>query len=136
MHKNRLFECPSCEAKLADAHLAIRDWFHWLTQYFPDVHVSISFRNETDQNKAFFEGKSKLCWPLSPHNHSLNGQACAKALDIFTLDEKGLAVFDKLFYEKVYEKTQAAKFPISWGGHFKSLGDYNHFQLDEEKDAN
>lgn len=121
--------CYLCKDKLAVTDLKLVDWFTWLKTIFPDVHIAHSFRNEFEQFRLYNEGKSKLKFPNSKHNYiDPNGRPCSRALDIFMLIG-GEALFSKPFYQFVWEITQKHSFPMEWGGNFKSLSDYNHFEL-------
>lgn len=53
--------------KLFTCHQDLQTLFREVIKYF-DCSVLEGFRNESDQNKAFFEGKSKLKWPDGNHN--------------------------------------------------------------------
>lgn len=128
MHRNSQ-DCPRCRFKLIEAHIAMVDWFNWIKGLFPDAHVSWSFRNEKTQNLMVKTGKSRLAWPNSKHNFSQDGQPCSKALDLFRLDDVGVAKFEKPWFEKIYRVSVENNFPIRWGGNFKSFADSDHFEL-------
>jgi hypothetical protein len=122
--------CPSCETKLCQAHVSLRDWFHKVKAANPNVHISWSYRGQEDQEKAFQEGKSKLHYPDSAHNKvGQDEQPCARALDLFQIDEDGVARFSPPFYAKLAAQCLDDRDPIRWGGTFKSLGDKDHFEL-------
>lgn len=121
--------CALCEQKLSQAHPDLTKWFHDLKSRHPDVHISWSYRDEASQNKAVSEGASKLPFPLSAHNHTVQGEPLSLALDIFQIDEKGRAKFDPVFCAKVNDESTQLGYALKWGGQWKSLGDNDHFQL-------
>lgn len=118
--------CPLCEQKLSLAHEDLQKWFRDLKSRHSDVHVSWSFRDEASQDQAFREGKTKLRFPASPHN-----KTPAMALDIFQIDDSGKPKWDPIFNTKVNYESLNLGYQLRWGGTFKSLGDYDHFQLNE-----
>lgn len=103
-------------------------WFKRLKSRYPNVHVSWAYRGADDQDRFFKEGKSQLRYPLSAHNATLYGKPCSRALDLFQIDEDGVARFSEPFYAKVNDENEAAQEPITWGGTWKSLGDKDHFE--------
>lgn len=116
--------CPSCSDKLALAHPSLQSWFNLVKIKFPDIHISWSFRDELDQNNAFKDKTSNVEWPNSAHNKT---PACA--LDLFQLNENGIATFDPVYMAKIQNS-----FPdgIKWGGNFVQLKDWDHFELQNE----
>lgn len=125
--------CSSCEEKLYEAHPYLRDWFHRVKKKYLNVHVSCSFRGEEDQEKAVLEHKSKLHFPNSAHNRlDDNSQPCSRALDIFQIDEDGVARFSYPFYKKLAQECEQDQDQdqIKWGGNWKTLGDSDHFQYE------
>lgn len=110
-----------------DAHILLQSFFYQLKDVYEDVHVSHVFRDEEDQNAAFESGASKLKWPNSKHN-----MIPAEAIDIFQIDSRGKAVFDPGFCNEAYRLSKRLGFDFRWGGQFKSLGDYGHFEILDE----
>lgn len=121
--------CPLCEDKLLCAHPRIADWFRRLKKRHPNVHVSSSWRGQSEQNQLFKEGKTRAPFPKSKHNHMEDGRPCSLALDLFQIDEDGVARFAPLFYAKVNAENEADRELIRWGGKFKSFVDGPHFEL-------
>lgn len=113
--------CPSCEEKLATAHSKLGDFFRLAKAKYPDLHVSWAYRDQASQDQAFTDGKSKLKFPDSAHN-----KTPSLAIDLFQIDEQGLAVFDGVRMAKVCEEFGQG---IKWGGQWRSLGDSDHFEL-------
>lgn len=122
-------ECLRCNELLQDAHPELVAWFKRAKARYVNVHISCSFRNSTEQNKAFAEGKSQLRWPKSKHNNTENGRPCSLALDLFLIDEDGLARFPPLFYAKLNADNERDREPIEWGGKWTKFKDLVHFQL-------
>lgn len=128
-HHTSDLACALCELKLKDAHPDLVKWFQDLKSRHPDVHVSWSYRDQASQEKAFSDGATKLHYPLSAHNHSVQGEPQALALDIFQIDDSGRGKWDPVFCAKVNAENEAAAIPLKWGGLWKSLGDCDHFQI-------
>ena len=53
----------------------------------------------------------------------------SKALDLFLIDDDGVARFPMPFYKMLWEKTEKDRWPIAWGGNFKKFKDGPHFEL-------
>lgn len=122
--------CPLCVEKLKQAHLYLVQWFLVLKRKYPNVHVSWAWRGQRDQDHALETHASALRWPFSAHNHTMkDGSPCSMALDLFQLDEDGVARWSPTFFSKVNAENEAAGEPIQWGGKFKSFGDSCHFQF-------
>ncbi len=122
--------CPSCERKLELSNQAMVSWFHWVKSFFPQAHISWSFRDQETQNSLLAAHLSEQPWPTSKHNKlDLQGNPCSEALDLFELLDTGAARFAPGFYEDIYNLTKKEKLPIRWGGNFEHLKDYNHFEL-------
>ena len=112
--------CALCEQKLSLAHPDLVVWFHDLKSRNPSVHVSWSFRDQASQEQAFAAGTTKLHFPDSAHN-----KQPAQAIDIFQIDDSGKAKWDPVFMAKIAQECPNLK----WGGHWKSLGDNDHFEI-------
>lgn len=124
MHHTTDSICPGCEEKLHQAHPVLVEWFHdSVKPTYPEAHVSWTFRDALDQDRAFKDGKTKLKFPNSMHN-----RIPARALDLFEI-KAGKAVWDEDFFAHLADSIELAKLPIFWGGHYKHLGDRDHFQL-------
>lgn len=122
--------CPSCTEKLQTAHPYLAEWFRKLKGRYLNAHVSWAYRGAEDQEQFFKEGKTHCHYPNSAHNKTKpDGTPCAMALDLFQLDDDGVARFAPLWYAKVNTENEANHEPIAWGGKFKSLGDGDHFEL-------
>lgn len=127
-HSNDPAACPACEIKLKDAHPDIASWFRdKVKPAKQDCHISWSWRGQEDQEAAFLDGKSKLHFPLSPHNKQDDqGAPCSLALDLFELDFNGVARWSWGYFREVAEVDGESVF---WGGNWPHLGDFDHFSL-------
>lgn len=56
-------------SKLSTCHIDLQVLFFEVIKTF-DCTILVGYRNEVDQDKAFSEGKSKLLYPNSMHNHT------------------------------------------------------------------
>lgn len=121
--------CPLCEEKLTLADPQLATWFRAVKARYANVHVSWSWRGEADQDAFFKEGKTRAQWPKSKHNNMQGGRPWSLALDLFQIDEDGVARFSPLFYAKLADENEKANEPILWGGMFHSIGDKDHFEL-------
>lgn len=123
-HIENVFHCPLCEAKLLQAHGDLVKWFHEVVKpNFPDMHVSCSYRDKEAQEAACQQGLSRLEYPKSAHN-----KLPSHALDLFQqIDGRG--VWNPSVYGKLNDISMTKGYPLLWGASFKSLGDYDHFQL-------
>lgn len=126
------FQCPGCEDKLTTCCEAINDWFHRIKKIWPEAHVAVGYRDKEDQEKAFKEGKSKLHWPDSRHNATTSaGKPDSHAVDLFFL-ENGKAVWPIARYHELAAEICSAE--VFWGGKFKELGDFDHFEVDYDSE--
>lgn len=122
--------CLLCEDKLFTADPRLASWFRAVKARYTNVHVSWSWRGEADQEAFFKEGKTHAHFPHSAHNKmDASGKPCSLALDLFQIDEDGIARFSPLFYAKIADESEKTNEPILWGGTFKNIGDKDHFQL-------
>lgn len=122
--------CDLCEFKLCLAHPIIGEWFLAAKNNWPNLHASWTFRDEISQNRAYADGLSMLKWPNSAHNAKLGDKPYSLAIDVFQIDDDGVARFSTKFCGLLWEWTEE-KYPrvFLWGGNFKTLGDSGHFQL-------
>ena len=127
-HHTTDLECSLCRDKLDTADPKIADWFLEIKKKFPQAHISWAYRGKTDQNRMFTEGKSRAKFPNSKHNRELDGKCYSQALDLFEL-KGGRAFFDQKFYFALNEYSKSLGFPITWGGEFRKIIDYDHFEI-------
>lgn len=115
--------CPLCEEKLTLAHPLLTEWYRTVKTKFPEVHVAWSFRDREAQEAAYEDGKTKLHFPYSAHN-----EEPAAALDLFQII-KEQAIWDRKFLYEIHKLNQNDFPNIVWGGLWKTLGDFDHFEL-------
>src|SRR5271166_3848956 len=123
--------CFGCEQKLLNADPRLGDWFrHDVKPNFPDAHISVSFRDQIDQNQAVLDKKSQLQWPKSAHNNMQGTLPYARALDLF---EQNAAFpngkWDPKFFTSLNSYNIKNGISLRWGGIFKSIGDFDHFEM-------
>lgn len=119
--------CPLCEEKLDKVHPYMANWYRIKKKKYPNLHVSWGFRGRSEQERAFNDGKTKLHYPDSAHN-----KIPSLAIDLFQIDEDGVARWSQVFFMKLNAENEADQFPIKWGGNWKSLGDADHFQYESD----
>ncbi len=124
-------ECPLCNEKLRSADPTIVNIYKLLIKpNFPDCHISWTYRNKEDQEEAFKNKRSKLHYPDSLHNKTDSyGKPCARAIDLFQLTKEKKAAFPVKYYFQIAELLKKQQMPIRWGGTFKSISDFDHFEL-------
>lgn len=121
--------CPLCTLKLDQSHPLMRQWFFAVKAKFKDAHVSWAFRGKEDQDQMVKDKRSQTPWPRSKHNFIENGIPSSKALDLFQLSTNRLAIYNYAWFERINIEFGASPVPIRWGGTFKTLGDYCHFEI-------
>lgn len=129
LHHSDGQSCPLCNDKLLSAHPYLKSWFGRVKAKYVNTHISWAFRNMAEQNQFYKDGRTRAQWPKSPHNHMIGDMPQALALDIFQLDEDGIARFSPAFYNRLNQENEVNLEPIFWGGKFKTLGDQDHFEL-------
>lgn len=123
-------KCPLCDWKLTTAHPDLAAWFWRIKERYQNAHISWAYRNAEEQKHFFDEGRTRVLWPNSKHNHTDdNGAPQSLALDLFLIDDDGLARFPGLWYAKLNAENESNRDPIDWGGRWKHFGDLDHFQL-------
>lgn len=116
--------CNGCNDRLEQAEQYLTDWFHAQKAKDNSIHCSWAHREEDEQNHAFDIGESKLKWPLSKHN-----AMPSQALDLFQIDANGKAFWNPMTYAKINDESKQDGYKLKWGGEFKMLGDYCHFEM-------
>ena len=112
---------------LAQAHPLLQLLVNTVIKENPSLRLQINdaLRGKKDQEKAFIAGRSKAHYGSSPHNY-----IPAIALDIYPLpvqftDLKPYRAMGAIFKETA----KRLAIPISWGGDWKSIKDFPHFEL-------
>lgn len=123
--------CALCEIKLQAANPKLVDFAHAAKKIYPDLHISWSYRDQSSQEQAFSEGKTRLHYPKSAHNHVVDGKPLSLAIDIFQIDDSGKPKWDPVFCAKLNDWQKSEGLDLKWGGEWKSLGDNDHFQVEE-----
>ena len=115
--------------RLADVHPRLRAVLDEAIKSY-DFTVITGHRGKEDQEKAYFEGFSKVRWPNSKHN-----SRPSMAVDIAPWPD----VFDSTdrdWYEMATYVLRAANdlgVRIQWGGHWGSFKDMPHFELEDDQ---
>lgn len=122
--------CDGCDARMLEAHPKVWEIWKELKQEFPSAHVAWVWRNKLQQFSEFKKGASKLEFPHSQHNKTLQEKPCSRAFDVFSLNPKGVAVWDPGYMRTIWKWIQSRQFPMRWGGAWQTLGDFNHFEIE------
>ena len=93
--------------------------------------VICGFRGRYEQEKAYYEGKSKAKFGQSKHNLKPS-----QAVDVVPvpLNWEDIPAFEKLG-EKIMAKADEMGIKVKWGKYFKGLVDYPHFELASDKES-
>ncbi len=122
-------ECAYCDKKLILAHPDIVAWYRRMKAKWINLHISASWRDAVEQTHLLQAGLTNAPWPKSAHNHTLLGKPQSLALDLFTIDEDGIARWPWKLYAMIAEYNRTQREPIIWGGSWKSIHDGPHFEL-------
>lgn len=143
--------CTGCNAKAPLVHPRLWAWFLKKKAKYTNLHCAWGFRNKAEQDQANKDKTSVLVWPHSPHNRlvptapeklyrpeiwpnpSSNARPESAAVDLFLLDEDGVARWPMPFYEMLSEEIKEDRDPIAAGVHFvHPRPDGPHFELTPE----
>jgi peptidoglycan L-alanyl-D-glutamate endopeptidase CwlK len=94
-----------------------------------DFSVIWGHRDHLDQTSAFENGHSQLRWPKSMHN-----KIPSRAFDVVPWP-LGFKATDAEFYVLATHILRAASkvgVRLVWGGHWRTLRDLAHFELEKE----
>ena len=125
------------KSRLADCHPTLQRLFNTVVETF-DCTIVCGHRSEYEQNKAFFEGNSKLKYPKSKHN--IKPSLAVDAAPY--ISGKGISWdANQCRYFAGYVMGVASRIGIKlrWGGDWDSDNDVNdqsfndlvHFELEE-----
>lgn len=118
--QSSLDKLKTCDIRLqAIAHEAINEM---------DFTVICGRRGEDEQNAAFDTGHSKLRYPNSRHNSNPSEAMDLAPIKNGTIDWNDIQSFHTL-WQIIKRIGNENKTPMEWGGEFKTLRDYDHFQL-------
>lgn len=121
--------CESCDSKIGELNPNFARFVISILKNHDDCHISTAYRGMIAQNAAMALGRSNLRYPLSKHNKTDEyGLPNAEAVDLFRIDDKGKAHFEKYYFEDIWIFCKSKDMDISWGGNWKSLKDYPHFE--------
>lgn len=119
---NNLKTCDQRLQELANMMLARSDF---------DLTITCGFRGEQEQMDCYNKGTSNAKFGQSKHN-----TFPSKAIDIVPYPiPKGWNIEDRRWQDMALNAMWCAGklgFEITWGGSFKKLKDYPHFELKEE----
>jgi hypothetical protein len=127
--------CPSCEVKFEFTNSLLVKWFQEVKKEYPKAHISHSFRGRELQNQFYREGKTRLSYPKSKHNHcDVAGKPCSDAIDLFFLETDDVASFKDELFEQVWnskaKETLGLASYLRWGGLWKGFRDRCHFEIE------
>lgn len=130
----------------AELHEKLQRIAKYVIQIF-DISLIEGYRPEDEQNEEFNEGTSKLKWPDSKHNHKP-----ARALDAWPFPVSWpnikMIPIEHRQAAREYAKNLCMWYymgglfkgiavvlgiKIKWGGHFKSMFDGPHVELDDNE---
>lgn len=120
-----LFSAQSME-RLGTCHADLQRLFMDVIGW-TDCTILVGYRGEADQNAACAAGKSHTPWPTSNHNCKPSN-----AVDVapFPIDWADVRRFT-LFADLVKSRASSLGIKIRWGGDFKTIKDYDHFELEK-----
>lgn len=93
-----------------------------------DITILCGHRDRIDQERAFKAGNSGLTWP-----HSLHNKKPSRAVDVapYPVDWDDLNAFRELGGFVLGVASQLGV-ELVWGGHWRRLRDYPHFQISKK----
>lgn len=111
--------------KLGTCHPDLQKIFFALEMIGVNFIVTCGERNEHDQNLAYTTGKSKVKYPDGKHN-----KTPSLAVDVcpVPLDWNNISAFIALSL-RVKAKAHELGIKIRYGGDFKNLADFPHYEL-------
>lgn len=120
---------PASKKNLAEAHPLLQKLFNEVIKD-ADCTVLDGQRGRAEQERAFSHGHSRAHFGQSPHNY-----IPAVALDVvpYPLDWTDIPAFVALS-KIVKSKAEELNIPISYGGDWKSIKDYPHYELNPWRD--
>lgn len=95
------------------------------------AHIDCTWRSVEEQNDDYAKGVTKAKGGQSPHNCTdPDGVPAARAFDIYITNADGTLNWDttSLIWEQAAEIGK--NLGLFWGGDFKDIIDYPHFQID------
>ena len=95
-----------------------------------DCSILCGYRNESEQNLAYVQGKSKVRFPYSKHNKHPSIAVDVMPYPINWDDRLG----QHEFAAYVFNKAMEMGIQVKWGGLFKSFYDAPHWELIKYKE--
>lgn len=88
------------------------------------------YRDRKTQDAAYADGYSQLRWPRSKHNRKPS-----RAFDLIPYPNGFKATTLQFYIQATHVLRAASKVGVSikWGGHWRSLKDLAHFELDSSE---
>lgn len=97
-----------------------------------NVQVAQAYRSNEEQQALYDIGRTKPGKTVTNAKPGTSFHNYALAADLFFINDKGEAYWDVKAFKKVWAIAQEIgldKEGLVWGGDFKSIVDYPHFQL-------
>lgn len=132
LHHTKDMMCTLCESKIKQAHPYLALWWMAIKQRFPDCHISWTFRDKDQQELAKNDGRSRVVWPHSRHNHMKDNRPYARAMDLFKLRDDWVASWDKDYFAQIAAFLSQNSAQIVWGGAWEKFKDAPHFELSKD----
>lgn len=119
---------PRSQLEKATLHPKLRGICDEAIKYV-DFAITKGHRDKADQNRAFKDGHSKAEWPDSEHN-----KLPSRAMDLFPApyDWKNIESF-RVLADLILGIAKRRGIKLRWGGTFKTLRDFPHFELTKEE---
>ena len=108
---------------LAGCHPELQKLFNEVIKWF-DCSILCGYRGQEAQDRAFANGHSKLEWPNSKHNKFPSDAVDAVPYPIDWEDTERFALFAGF----VMGTARQMGIQVKWGGLWKTLKDYPHFE--------
>lgn len=114
---------------VAECHPKLRLVLHETIKHY-DSSCIWGFRGRKAQNTAVANGASRTRWPNSKHN-----VRPSRAFDLIPYPKGFASTTLQFFIQATYVLRAASKVGVSirWGGHWRTLRDLAHFELDDKE---
>jgi len=119
-----------------DLQLLCRRWLATCHQQAVDAFLACTYRSAAEQDALYAQGRTapgKIVTNArggqSKHNFTLNGKPASKAFDFAIKRRDGTLNWDVNSSEWKAAVAIGKDLGLVWGGDFKSIHDYCHFQI-------
>ena len=115
--------------RVAQCHPKLQLVLHEAIKHY-DFSCIWGYRDRETQNTMFENGASELRYPNSYHNRKPS-----RAFDVIPYPY-GFKALDKAFYWQathILRAASAVEVNLRWGGHWRTLRDLAHFELDRKE---